>query len=254
MFPIWSIPNRAPGITASWRSGFFSLLFPDKCPFCRNLLRTQGEEIPGLCPACEKDIQWMLPPYCPRCGRPFPKGSTSHLCSDCLQEKLYFDWGRAAVIYQGILAEAIQRFKYHGDIHLADPLGWFLNKINLETLFFEAIIPVPLHPARLRERGFNQALLLGKILGKIHNKKVFPRVLRRIRNTIPQIQLDHSERARNVRGAFAVTEKKEIMDKSFLLVDDVFTTGATVNECARILKKSGAREVFVLTLARVGAE
>ncbi len=196
----------------------------------------------------------MLPPYCQRCGRPFPKGSTAHLCSDCLQQKLFFDWGRAAVLYEGIFAEAIQRFKYQGDIHLAHPLGWFWNKINLETLSFEAIIPVPLHPARLRERGFNQALLLGKILGKIHNKRVLAKGLRRIKNTVPQVQLDHSERAKNVRGAFAVKDQQEIMDKSVLLVDDVFTTGATVNECARILKKSGAKEVLVLTLARVGAE
>jgi ComF family protein len=157
-------------------------------------------------------------------------------------------------MYQGVLAEAIRRFKYQGDINLAGPLSWFWNKINLEDLFFEAIIPVPLHPARLRERGFNQALLLGKTLGKIHSKMVLAGALQRIRNTIPQVQLDHSERERNVRGAFAVRKQQEIMDKRLLLVDDVFTTGATVNECARVLKKSGAKEIIVLTLARVGAE
>ena len=157
-------------------------------------------------------------------------------------------------MYQGVLAEAIQRFKYQGDINLVGPLSWFWKKINLEDLSFEAIIPVPLHPDRLRERGFNQALLLGKTLGKIHNKMVLAGALRRIRNTIPQVQLDHSERERNVRGAFAVRNQQEIMDKHLLLVDDVFTTGATVNECARVLKKSGAKEIIILTLARVGAE
>jgi len=253
MFSIWSISNRTNGIKGPWLPGFISLLFPEKCAFCRTLLLTRGEEIPVLCLACEKEIQWMVPPHCPRCGRPFPKGSTSHLCSDCLKQKLFFDWGRAVVLYQGVLAEAIRRFKYHGDISLAGPLGLFWNRMNLEDLSFEAILPVPLHPARLRERGFNQALLLGKILAKIHNKKVLPKALRRIRNTIPQVQLDHSERERNVRGAFAVREKQEILDKRLLLVDDVFTTGATVNECARVLKKSGAKEVFILTLARVGA-
>jgi ComF family protein len=254
MFSIWSVPNRASKVSASWGKGVISLFFPEKCPFCRKLLRTPGEEIPGLCPTCEKNIEWMLPPYCPRCGRAFPRGTDSHLCSDCLQEKLFFDWGRAAVLYEGIFAEAIQRFKYQGDIHLAGPLGWFWNKINLDALSFEAIIPVPLHPSRLRERGFNQALLLGKILEKIHNKKVLTKVLRRTRNTVPQVELDHSERERNVRGAFAVSNQQEIMDKTLLLVDDVFTTGATVNECARVLKKSGAGQVFVLTLARVGAK
>jgi ComF family protein len=210
--------------------------------------------MPGLCPACDQDIQWLLPPFCPRCGRPFPKGSTSHLCSDCLQGKPSFDWGRSAAIYQGVLAGAIQRFKYHGDVNLAGPLSRFWSRINFEDLSYEAIIPVPLHPTRLRERGFNQALLLGKTLGKIHNKIVLTRALRRIRNTIPQVQLDHSERVRNVRGAFAVKKQQEIIDKRLLLIDDVYTTGATVNECARVLKKSGAKEIIILTLARVGVE
>jgi len=254
MFPIWSGPDRTSGIKASWWSGFISLFLPDKCPFCRTLLDIRGKEIPGLCPACEEDIQWLLPPCCPRCGRPFPKGSTSHLCSDCLQGKLYYDRGRAAVWYQGVFASAIQRFKYQGEINLAGPLAWFWNKINMEDFSFEAIIPVPLHPARLRERGFNQALLLGRVLGKSQGKPVLPKVLRRIRNTIPQVQLDHSEREKNVRGAFAVRKQREIMDKNLLLIDDVLTTGATVNECARVLKKSGAGEITILTLARVGVE
>ncbi|MBA4394735.1 MAG: amidophosphoribosyltransferase [Desulfobacca sp.] len=231
-----------------------ALLFPEKCPFCRSLLSIGAEDIPGLCPPCAQDIQWIRPPFCPRCGRPFQRGTDSHLCSDCLRQKHFFDWGRAAVCYQGVMAEAIQRFKYKGDINLADPLGWFWNPIPLEGLSFEAIIPVPLHPSRLRERGFNQALLLGKILGRIHQKKVLAKGLRRIRNTVPQVQLDHSQREKNVRGAFVVRKPQEIIDKGLLLVDDVFTTGATVNECAKVLKKTGAREVFVLTLARVGVE
>jgi ComF family protein len=152
------------------------------------------------------------------------------------------------------MAEAIQRFKYHGDIKLAAPLGRFWEKIDFEDLFFEAIVPVPLHPTRLRERGFNQALLLGRILGKIHDKRVLVTPLKRIRNTLPQVQLDHGERAKNVREAFAVMDPKKIKDRHLLLVDDVFTTGATVNECAKVLKKSGAKTVSVLTLARVGGE
>lgn len=254
MFSFWSGPNRSSQLKTSWGAGVISLFFPEKCPFCRSLLSSEAEESPGLCPACAQDIQWIRSPFCPRCGRPFPRGTDLHLCSDCLQQKHHFDWGRAAVCYQGVMTEAIQRFKYQGDIKLADPLGWFWNKIPLEELSFETIIPVPLHPSRLRERGFNQALLLGRILGRIHHKRVLPKVLRRIRNTLPQVQLDHSQREKNVRGAFVVREPQEIEDKSHVLVDDVFTTGATVNECAKVLKKSGAKEVFVLTLARVGAE
>ena len=252
MFPIWTVPDRTHEILNSWRSGFISLFFPEKCPFCRTLVTSSGEEKTGLCRDCVEAVEWITTPYCSRCGKPFPKGATAHLCSDCLQEKHAFDQGRAAVFYEGLMAEAIQRFKYRGDIKLTAPLSRLWEKMDLEDLSFEAIIPVPLHPARLRKRGFNQALLLGKILGRTTNKRVIPRALRRIRNTIPQVQLGHSERERNVRGAFAVSRQQEIKDKNLLLVDDVFTTGATVNECARVLKKSGARQVSVLTLARVG--
>jgi ComF family protein len=214
----------------------------------------QAEDNPGLCPDCAREIKWIGDPLCPRCGRPFPKGTDSHLCSDCLRQKHHFDWCRAVVAYQGVMAEAIQRFKYHGEIQLADSLGWFWKKMVLEDLPIEAIIPVPLHPSRLRERGFNQALVLGRILGRILDKRVLSKGLRRIRNTVPQVQLDHSQREKNVRGAFTVRETREIGDKNILLVDDVLTTGATVNECAKVLKKAGARQVFVLSLARVGVE
>lgn len=158
------------------------------------------------------------------------------------------------VLYQGNMAKAIQRFKYHGDITLAKALGWFWNMADLNDLPFELIVPVPLHHQRLRERGFNQALVLGKVLSKKMGKKISARALRRTRYTIPQVQLDHSEREKNVRGAFEVPYQRKVKDKTLLLIDDVFTTGATVNECARVLKKSGAKAVFVLTLARVGVE
>jgi ComF family protein len=156
--------------------------------------------------------------------------------------------------YQGVMAEAIQRFKYHGEIQLADSLGWLWKKISLEDLSFEVIIPVPLYPSRLRERGFNQSLVLGRILGRFLHKPVVIKGLRRTRNTVPQVELDHAQREKNVRGAFEVGDSQEIKGKSVLLVDDVFTTGATVNECTKVLKKAGAGQVYVLTLARVGVE
>jgi ComF family protein len=158
------------------------------------------------------------------------------------------------VDYQGGVAEALQRFKYQGEIQLADLFGRFWKKEYWEGFSVEAIIPVPLHLSRLRKRGFNQALVLGRILGRKMGKPVLMKGLKRIRNTIPQVQLDHSQREKNVRGAFVVGDPNEIKGKDLLLVDDVFTTGATVNECAKVLKKAGAGQVFVLTLARVGLE
>ena len=254
MFSIRTVPDRPHGIKAAWFTGLIALFFPEKCPCCRNLYHGEKGKIPGLCPECAKDIQWVGPPFCPRCNRPFNPGTDSHWCSDCLRGKPFFDQARAVVLYQGNMAKAIQRFKYHGDITLANSLGWFWNIADLTDLSFELIVPVPLHHQRLRERGFNQALVLGKILSKKMGKKISVRALRRIRHTIPQVQLDHSERERNVRGAFEVKDQREVKDKTLLLIDDVFTTGATVNECAKVLKKSGAKSVFVLTLARVGVE
>jgi ComF family protein len=195
-----------------------------------------------------------VPPFCPRCQQPFFTGTDSHLCPACLQDKPFFDLARAPLIYQGKMAEAIQRFKYHGDITLAADLGLFWNRVDFTDIPFDTIIPVPLHPKRLRKRGFNQAVILGKALAKKTGRKISVRALGRIRNTAPQVQLDQEERQLNMRGAFVVKKRSVVQDKRLLLVDDVFTTGATVNECAKVLKNAGARAVFVLTLARVGVE
>jgi ComF family protein len=254
MFSIRTSPHRFYDLTVPWGSAFLSLLFPEKCLCCRRVYHRESPDRPGLCSECEKDIKWVEPPFCPRCQQPFLAGTDSHLCPACLQDKPFFDLARAAVVYQGKMARAIQRFKYHGEVTLAADLGLFWSKVDLDDLPFEIIIPVPLYPRRLRKRGFNQALLLGKALVQKTGREISIRNLRRIRNTVPQVELDHGEREKNMRGAFDVREPSAIKGKSLLLVDDVFTTGATVNECAKVLKKSGAREVFVLTLARVGVE
>ena len=239
-------------MTAPWGFGFLSLLFPEKCLFCRRVYLRERQDRPGLCPECEKDLIWIQPPFCPRCQQPFSAGTDTHLCPACLQDKPFFDLARAAVVYQGKMAGVIQRFKYHGDITLAADLGLFWDRVDLSAIPFEMIIPVPLHPQRLRKRGFNQAVLLAKDLARKTGRDLSVRTLKRIRNTVPQVELAFEERQKNVRGAFAVKNKSAITDKKILLIDDVFTTGATVNECARVLKKAGAGEVFVLTLARVG--
>jgi len=136
---------------------------------------------------------------------------------------------------------------------LTEILGRLGNRLKWEMPDFDYLIPVPLHPKRLRERGFNQALLLSKTMKGIPPKKIKPGILKRVRHTPPQVRLNPVERRRNVRGAFALKDPEGVRGKSILLVDDVFTTGATVNECARVLKKAGAGRVSVVTLARVVA-
>jgi ComF family protein len=157
------------------------------------------------------------------------------------------------VVYLGQVTGAIHRFKYRKEYLLIETLGWLGNRREEEKPDFDTLIPVPLHPKRLRERGFNQALLLSKTLRDIPSEKIKPRLLKRIRHTPPQIRLAPDERRQNVRGAFALDTPGVIRGKNILLVDDVFTTGATVNECARVLKSAGAGRVSVYTLARVVA-
>jgi competence protein ComFC len=121
----------------------------------------------------------------------------------------------------------------------------FLARCDADT-----IVPVPLHPKRLRWRGFNQSVLLARQIGRIYSIPLDCFTLYRSKDTPPQTQLPEEDRRKNMRGAFALTPKASLEDKCFLLVDDVYTSGATVNECSRVLKRGGAREVFVLTLAR----
>jgi ComF family protein len=192
----------------------------------------------------------VSPPLCPRCGRPYPPGNSSHYCADCLEGKPFYHQARAVFLYRGVLADAVQRFKYGGDIHLAEPLGRFWDLSEWKGKRFDFLVPVPLHPSRLRERGFNQALLLGKVIAAKEGIKILSRTLRRVRRTRPQVELGLKERKENVWQAFAVRDPSPIRGKSILLVDDVLTTGATVNECAKVLKKAGAEEVWVWTLAR----
>jgi ComF family protein len=151
------------------------------------------------------------------------------------------------------MVEAISRFKYHGASRLAKPLGTFLAEYkdsDFPFSDFELILCVPLHPRRLRQRGFNQSLLLARRVSRAHSIPLNFTALQRTRHTQPQTQLSGPERQKNIRGAFEVRRPEAIAEKEILLIDDVFTTGATVQECAKVLLKAGAKRVDVLTLAR----
>lgn len=249
-----------------FRSLFFGLgrlLFPPRCEVCRAL----GPE--AFCSTCRGAGVPIRPPFCHTCGRPFdPRTHHGLLCSGC-REGRRFDRARSAYYYGGTIREAILTMKYRDRPRLAGPLGEMLLEgltqgwTGAETLdpdytapppipleAIEAVIPVPLHPRRIRERGFNQSLLLGERLAAYLALPLLPEVLQRWKDTPPQVGLSATERARNVRGAFAPGEIAPVQGKAVLLVDDIMTTGATVAECARVLKKHGAGEVHVLTLAR----
>jgi ComF family protein len=239
-----------PSRTFQW---LLNLILPPVCPICQTLLNGKEKDLP-LCPTCRTAIKPIHPPYCPHCGLPEPSGDgAGYLCGSCLKERWYFEVHRSSGLYEGALKEAIHTFKYGGVFPLVKVFGDLLQP-TLQTLSREypvgVMIPVPLHIRRLRERGFNQAFLLVRELSRRIGIPYEGRALKKIKDTPVQISLKKRERRKNLTGVFLVRDMEAIQGKSIVLVDDVYTTGATVNECSRTLLKAGAERVAVLTVAR----
>jgi ComF family protein len=217
---------------------------------------------PFLCPVCNRGFTLVESPLCTCCGIPFKsRQGEDHLCGDCSTSAKKYRMARALlVVDQGIL-NLVHSYKYKGKIQLAEPLGNLLLAAfqrYWESQPLDVIVPVPLHRRRFRERGFNQAFLLMRNWPKragadpdhLSAVQIERNVLLRSANTAPQTSLGRAERLTNIKNAFEVRLNEKIKNKAVLLVDDVYTTGATVNECARTLLEAGARQVDVLTLAR----
>lgn len=228
------------------------LLLPPACLCCDKPLTISIGLL--FCPDCLAQLHLITTPLCPGCGRAYLKAAGGdHHCGTCLTKGWYFNAARAVLLYEDPAKALIHRFKYQGKTACLKSLSLLMTRLPHLTDFVKEahwIVPVPLHSGRLRQRGFNQALLLARaFFPKDHRLQVD--FLRRIRPTPPQTGFNGAERRRNLKNAFAVTEPGRIRGKKILLVDDVFTTGTTADECARTLKKAGAAEVLVLTLARV---
>jgi ComF family protein len=210
-----------------------------------------------LCDACRAGILPVESPLCPCCGIPFRgRVGVDHLCGRCLEEPPAFHQARAALLYARTTVDLIHALKYRGRLELARPLGRLLRSTyDRRCEPVDLIVPVPLHAARMRQRGFNQADLLVRRWGGSSRDgagpPVAPDVLQRTRPTAPQFGLGRSEREANIRGAFEVRCPDAVEDRRILLVDDVLTTGSTAEECARRLLHCGAAQVDVLTVARV---
>ena len=240
-------------------------VFPPRCPGCGRLEegtshgdapRRQGAlPVTGFCRRCVLELLPITSPICPRCGIPFiSREGPDHYCAKCLTETVHYRKARAYGVYSGALMKAIQGFKYGKKAGFSRPLGrmlqdgfrryWRPGEIDL-------LLAVPLHDGRLRERGFNQAYLLARQWARKWDIRLDAAAMVRHRVTKPQTGLTLPARRRNVRGAFRVNHPASVTGRRVLLVDDVLTTGATVNECARVLMKARAECVDVLTLARV---
>jgi competence protein ComFC len=227
-----------------------SLLYPPLCTICGRSVRV-GEY---LCDQCETKAVRIVAPFCEKCSEPFEGAITGvFTCANCAHRKIYFDAAVAAYRGRGIVREIIHEFKYGRRIHLRHLVArWLFAALEDERLCgrrFDVIIPVPLHPTRQRERGFNQAGLLAELLGSQTSISVKP-LLERTRYTTTQTALDRSERMENLHNAFRLRKNADVRGLRVLLVDDVLTTGSTLNECARVLKRAGAFSIHAATAAR----
>jgi ComF family protein len=209
-----------------------------------------GKEGDYICPACEKTLTRIAPPLCPRCGCPTPAG---RLCPACAREPqaLHIDGIRAPFHFEGLVREAVHRFKYQNLRALAEPLSGFLYRFLLENpVPFDVIVPVPIHPKKLRERGYNQSELLARKLGKLTGAPSVFNSLGRVKLAASQAgSTSVQERWQNVAGAFACRDER-LKDQQVLLIDDVATSGATLTAAAEALKETGAASVWGLVLAR----
>lgn len=229
------------------------LLLPASCSYCRNPVAGSG--IPRFCSQCWSELSPVPGPVCPSCGRPFGSPETlaqspGHECLACRTRPPHFDQALAAGLFEGPLREAIHVYKYRPVRSLGKPLAaWMAQQVRM-TVRLDLTLPVPLHKERLRHRGFNQALVLAHGISVRFSVPLLYDNLTRLRSTRPQVELSGRERTENVKGAFGLNRPSEVREKRVLLIDDVFTTGATMNECAKVLKDAGAASVTVLTLAR----
>jgi len=219
---------------SSLRTRVLDLVFPPVCGVC-------GADGSFLCPACRRRLPEAAPPRCRRCWSP----STLGQCGDCAHSPL--DGARAPYVFDGAARTLVHQLKFQALHALADPMGELLAVALLEyAVPVDVVVPVPLHGRRRRRRGFNQSELLARAVAGRCGLEIDARVLRRDRNTPPQLQVDdRARREANVRDAFRCSDA--IAGSRVLLVDDVLTTGATARECARTLKAAGAASVWVLT-------
>jgi ComF family protein len=269
------------------KKAFEKALYPSKCLACRLFFHDYGNPQPVsssweyfqktsletiftnemssfLCLRCIEDFSPITPPFCFQCGKIFKsQASGNHLCGDCIQKNKPYQRIRSAGMFSGSLMKAIHTLKYAGKIQIAKPLGrllWGAYIKYFDDIAIDMIIPVPLHASKLRERGFNQAVMMMlqwsefalELKSNGFQIDFEGAVMNRKKKTESQTGLDRKKRKLNVKGAFSVLRPEAIKGKQILLVDDVYTTGATTDECSKVLMKNGARGVHVLTLSRAG--
>lgn len=236
------------------KDDILDFVYPQHCAICKKHLRRNEKDV---CETCWNSLVILPDPFCPYCKSFYEPGNTK--CSFCESTGRTIDDHKIALVrslgrFDDYYKELIHRFKYGKKIPLGRRLAQRLGEtINGDYSFLESdlLIPVPLHKSRHRERGFNQSEIVAEEISKITGLSALKNVLKRKKNTKDQTNLTPKQREENVRGAFVVTDPEMINGKNIILVDDVITTGATLNECARMLKQAGAEKIFGMTIAVV---
>ncbi len=242
-----NVARRTWKHAAAAADALLSLLYPPRCAVCRRA----GTQ-PPFCPACAAGILPVAQPFCGRCGHTL---KPERECENCRQHPPAFDRARALGAYDGVLREAVHRFKYGNCPALAEPLGCLLAaqaRVHAEALHqlkFDGVLPMPMHPGRCRQRGYNQSERLARVVAREIGLPLDTGLLMRARATRPQVGLTATRRRRNLQGAFRVSRPQDTRGRTFLLIDDVMTTGSSLSECAAMLKLAGAAHVYALALA-----
>lgn len=239
-------------ILVRMKTAGLDMLFSRSCEGCGVSMTGEGG---SLCWDCQTSVSWVQMPFCERCGDPVAGlVSDAYECAWCRKSNPAFDWARSAVRYDGLAKTCLRRFKYNVGFWLMNNLvDWLValwKTCPPDVREADAMAPVPLYPRRRRERGYNQSAMLAEALAQRMGIPFRPGLLRRIRSTPSQTRLTAAQRVHNVRGVFSVPWPRRVRGARIVLVDDVMTTGATVNECARMLRAAGAASVMVVTVAR----
>lgn len=227
-------------------NNLWNLLYPARCPVCDKIVSPSGANI---CFACRRKLRMIREPYCLKCGKPLQKEEQEY-CLDCSSKKHIFISGTALYEYDSI-QDSLYRFKYEGrqeyaaffGEEMARYLGERIRKWNAD-----ALVPVPIHQRRMRERGYNQAQLLAEEIGARLGIPVRSRLVWRIRNTLPQKGLGPEERQNNLKKAFKICQN-DVKLSTIVIIDDIYTTGSTVDDMAKLLMTSGIQKVYYVALA-----
>jgi competence protein ComFC len=236
----------------NWLNAGLNLVYPEVCQLCKSEPARARDGFVGS--KCWSHVRFIRPPFCERCGLPYPGELTApFVCTNCHELELHFSSARSAVVARTVVLEAIHRFKYSRALWFEYFLADLLVREAAPALRgqnWDFIVPVPLHSFKKRERGYNQAALLAARLARTTGIPMNEKLLRRVNPTATQTLLTREQRAANMRRAFAVPPRVKLPGKRIVLVDDVFTTGATTNACAQTLREAGADEICVWTVAR----